>query len=105
MLTVVVGIPLRNSSGTCISGWIAPGVVEQPTIAAPTATAVAAQIRDIRRLAPIGRLRIYTGYRSWAATARPTDGQKNNTCSDLELRRAFESKLKASVVYILKRCI
>jgi hypothetical protein len=45
-------MPLRNSSGSCISGWIAPGVVEQPTMAAVIATAVAAQIRVIGPLAP-----------------------------------------------------
>ena len=103
MLTVVVGMPLRNSSGTCISGWIVPGVVEQPAIAALTATAIAAQIRDIAPLGRIPRLGIYTGHRSCAVNLGPTDGRKNNTCLDLELRRAFESKLKASLVYILRR--
>src|ERR1700686_3649847 len=102
MLTVVVGMPLRNSRGTCISGWIAPGVVEQPAMAALTAAAIAAQIRDIGPLALIPRLRIYTTDLAQRRLGS-TDGQKNNTCFDLELCRVFESKLKASLVYILRR--
>jgi hypothetical protein len=73
MLTVVVGMPLRNSSGICIGGWIALGVDEQPDIAAPTATAIAAHIRDIGSLANICRPRIYTQHRPYAADGSATD--------------------------------
>jgi hypothetical protein len=59
MLTVVVGMPLRNTSGTCIRGSIALGVVEQPEIAMPTATAIAVHIRELGTLDRMGP-RIYT---------------------------------------------
>jgi len=52
-------MPLRNTSGTCMRGSIALGVVEQPELAMPIATIVAAHIRDIGTLARMG-LRIYT---------------------------------------------
>jgi hypothetical protein len=52
-----------------------------------------------------------SGYRSrslpkrpltiWHEWVRRTDEQKNNNCSDPALCRAFESKLKASLNYIL----
>ena len=123
MLTVAVGMPLRNTSGTCIRGSIALGVVEQPEIATPTATAIAAHIRDIGTLERMGP-RIYTTRpilcsrplgdpdidpeacqsahrRIGHEWVRRTDEQKNNNCFDPGLCRAFESKLKASLNYIL----